>query len=212
MTTMTQTETAPVTSVRASLQAGEMDIILGADHTEDEAREYRTRYAEAAEAILQRWYPGAEIDVEVTDSLHSRVHTTPETKDEDEAGFALLAALEDDFIRISGEIVRERETRREQLGYRWDGETDDRITATDLRAEIDEARANERCPRIETALVTILGGRDERPESEHLQVAFFPTESRAGLAWGGDAQWTDAESIDDAVQRFLGVGGKEMCE
>lgn len=103
-----QTET-PVTSVRAYLRAGEMNIILGADHTDDEAREYRTRYAEAAEAILQRWYPEAEIDVEVTDGLDYRVYTTPESEDAGDLGWQLASALEDDFLRISGEIVEARD-------------------------------------------------------------------------------------------------------
>lgn len=46
--------------------------------------------------------------------------------------------------------------------------------------------------------------------SEWLEILYVPSIDRAGLAWGADAQWTDAESPEDAVERFFGINDKEM--
>ena len=32
---------------------------------------------------------------------------------------------------------------------------------------------------------------------------FFPDLQRAGISWGSDTDWTDARSVDEAVQRFV---------
>lgn len=39
--------------------------------------------------------------------------------------------------------------------------------------------------------------------AEQADVAFFASVGRAGIAWGADAQWTDATSIEDAINRYL---------
>jgi len=48
--------------------------------------------------------------------------------------------------------------------------------------------------------------------AEAVEVLYFPASGRAGVAWGADAAWTDADGADDALERYFGVGGKEMCE
>jgi len=45
---------------------------------------------------------------------------------------------------------------------------------------------------------------------ETIEVLWCPKLQLAGIAWGADAQWTDAESVDDALKRFFSVDGKEM--
>jgi hypothetical protein len=47
--------------------------------------------------------------------------------------------------------------------------------------------------------------------AEAIEILWVPSVGRAGIAWGADAQWTDADSVEDAVQRFFGVDDKEMC-
>lgn len=42
---------------------------------------------------------------------------------------------------------------------------------------------------------------DDKPEAA--EVLFFPMIQRAGIAWGADAQWTDALTLEEAIYRFL---------
>ena len=37
-----------------------------------------------------------------------------------------------------------------------------------------------------------------------------PCTRRAGIAWGGPTVWTDCDGPEDAVERFLGLNGKEV--
>lgn len=46
---------------------------------------------------------------------------------------------------------------------------------------------------------------------ESIYILCVPAEQRAGIAWGGDADWTDADGPTDALERYFGVGDKEMC-
>lgn len=52
-----------------------------------------------------------------------------------------------------------------------------------------------------------LRGRNET----QVVMIWHPQALRAGIAWGADADWTDAASAQDAAERFFGIGGKEMC-
>jgi hypothetical protein len=45
-----------------------------------------------------------------------------------------------------------------------------------------------------------------------VEVIYFPDSGRAGIAWGADASWTDADSVQDGLERYFGIGGKEMVE
>ncbi len=44
----------------------------------------------------------------------------------------------------------------------------------------------------------------------NLHVLYFPTCGRAGVVHGGDAAWTDADSVQDAIERYFGDDDKEM--
>lgn len=72
----------------------------------------------------------------------------------------------------------------------------DEIAATDLHSEA--ANGGFDCYRVESGDTAEIGW-------------LIFADGRAGVAWGGDAQWTDASSAEDAAERFLGLGGKEMC-
>jgi hypothetical protein len=52
----------------------------------------------------------------------------------------------------------------------------------------------------------------QKYNEETITVLYVPEVGRAGIAWGADAQWTDATSVQDALERYLGVDGKEMSE
>ena len=47
---------------------------------------------------------------------------------------------------------------------------------------------------------------------QSISVLWVPDLCRAGVCDGGDSQWTDAYSVDDALQRYFGEAGKEMTE
>lgn len=47
---------------------------------------------------------------------------------------------------------------------------------------------------------------------ESLGVLFFPEIGRAGIAHGGDAVWTDADSVQDAIERYFGEDDKEISD
>ena len=44
-----------------------------------------------------------------------------------------------------------------------------------------------------------------------IEICWLPSEGRAGLACGADADWTDAESAADALERYLGIDNKSMA-
>ena len=77
----------------------------------------------------------------------------------------------------------------------------DDLRSTDLYAEA-HAPADADCV---AALVTI-GDHDMRAEA-----LFYEAVGRGGVVWGADADWTDANSIEDLMERYLGIGGKEMA-
>lgn len=49
-------------------------------------------------------------------------------------------------------------------------------------------------------------------DHKKLWVAYNGAHKRAGIADNGPASWTDAKSIVDAVNRFLGIDGAQMIE
>ncbi len=90
------------------------------------------------------------------------------------------------------------------MAYSYMMTTPDRLSATDLTREMARQQADG--VDCEIALAHIDGA------AEATQVVFFPAIGRGGVADGADAVWTDADSIEDVVARFVGEGGKEMCE
>lgn len=78
------------------------------------------------------------------------------------------------------------------------------IQATDLRAE---ALAYLTDPDYVGGLTYLRAGAYNE---EALEILYFPESGRAGVAWGADAQWTDADSADDALEHYFGVDDKDM--
>ncbi len=70
------------------------------------------------------------------------------------------------------------------------------ITASDLCEEIRKAQLDQFAPVL-CARVQIDGF------AEHAEVVFLSSISRAGIAWGAVAQWTDAVSVEDCIGRNL---------
>ncbi len=54
-------------------------------------------------------------------------------------------------------------------------------------------------------------GEDGYRQSPVAEMIFANDSKRAGIAWNGDTQWTDATDPVDAAERFFGIYGKEMC-
>lgn len=56
---------------------------------------------------------------------------------------------------------------------------------------------------VEAYRVRLAGGRENEPGREDGEIVFFPHLGRAGIAFGGEAIWTDASSADEAMERYL---------
>ena len=68
------------------------------------------------------------------------------------------------------------------------------ITALDLNEEATEAVANGQ--PVEHA-------QYHNEETDlRLEVVYFPEAGRAGVCAGGDSEWTDADSAEDAIDRY----------
>ena len=70
----------------------------------------------------------------------------------------------------------------------------DSLTALDLNEEIRRADADGE--PYETYILRLHDGGTEQSDA---QLLYFPGAGRAGIAWGGDADWMDADSPDEAV-------------
>jgi hypothetical protein len=97
-------------------------------------------------------------------------------------------------------------TTREQRIIRCFGDIADLspIGALDLREEAKNAFLREDETEVHYLVATAYN-------SEAVQVLYCPRSGRAGVGWGADAVWTDADSAEDALERYFGVDGKEMC-
>ena len=47
---------------------------------------------------------------------------------------------------------------------------------------------------------------------QSISILWVPNLCRAGVCDGDDSQWTDAYSVDDALQRYFREDGKEIAE
>lgn len=77
---------------------------------------------------------------------------------------------------------------------------DEALSACDLRDYAREEPGGE-CYRV-----------DVQDQAERIDVLYYPDAGRAGLACGGDAVWTDCDSVEDAVERYLNINGKKIVE
>lgn len=84
----------------------------------------------------------------------------------------------------------------------------DTISDPDLKSEaIDSFNSNE---KIVFAVAQGIDENGYRIQTDIISILFFPGISRAGLCANGDTSWTDCDSIEDALERFLGINDKEM--
>jgi hypothetical protein len=72
------------------------------------------------------------------------------------------------------------------------------ITALDLNDEMQ--RAEQDGAAYETHVIRLHDGGTEQSDA---QLLYFPDAGRAGIAWGGDADWFDANSPTEAVEAWL---------
>jgi hypothetical protein len=85
-----------------------------------------------------------------------------------------------------------------------DGDVDEMVLGSlDLRREVAGLDAAGRAWEL---------WRAGKYNSEGVDVLWVPDADRAGVVWGAGADWTDAASPQDALERYFGVDGKEMCE
>lgn len=99
-------------------------------------------------------------------------------------------------------------------------ETYDDITSIDRYQITSEDEVYEyvrSCDLRDEALGYLQGGHQDAEflragayNTSAVEVLYLPEVARGGIAWGADAVWTDADSADDALERFFGVDGKEM--
>lgn len=61
--------------------------------------------------------------------------------------------------------------------------------------------------RARRARLSTIRARSVKPA---ITVLWMPRIGHAGLVHGGDAVWTDADSVQDAIERLLGDEGKEI--
>jgi hypothetical protein len=150
------------------------------------------QFVSVVERALQEAYPDAEVVV------HRHGSNVPGTSatlavdglvDTVEAGRA-SAIVADVWANMDGWVVARR--------WRYDDTlTVDQLSATDLRQEAADIIARGNGP-VQVATVQVEG------ETELLEVLYAPELGRAGIAWGADAGWTDCDSVQDAIERFLG--------
>lgn len=70
------------------------------------------------------------------------------------------------------------------------------LSSVDLREEAEQ------CKRNGYTVECWVAGAYNEPS---IEVLWLPEYGSAGVAWGSDAVWIDAASVDDALQRFFGL-------
>ena len=80
--------------------------------------------------------------------------------------------------------------------YRYDSIDADDLHADDLHAEAEAAGYGD-------AYSITLYDADGDAVAERAEALYFSDSGRCGIAWGGVADWTDADDIEDAIARWL---------
>ena len=79
-----------------------------------------------------------------------------------------------------------------------------RLSETDPRrlSAIDVKQSAARVPdyRRDAYIIHLHDGSTEESRAEMI---FFPDTGRAGIAWGGDADWFDADSAEEAAELWV---------
>jgi hypothetical protein len=78
-----------------------------------------------------------------------------------------------------------------------------RYQATLTAIEPQQLRSIDLQKEAQTAEVAQCFRSSETVGADHIEVVYFPESGRAGIAAGSDADWTDASSAADGLQRYL---------
>jgi hypothetical protein len=148
-------------------------------------------YVRAVSKALHAAYPAAKITVYDASTVPG---TNASLRINGAEGHSLTYLVEADLESVAGRMDELTVTRT----YSIETCSVDDLTALDLRR--DAANIMREGEPVEAALVTVEG------QAEPLNVLYCPEDGRAGIADGADAEWTDASSVEDAVQRYLGGG------
>ncbi len=84
---------------------------------------------------------------------------------------------------------------------------DDMIQRFESRANYDDL-ADFSDATLAQATEMINGYRQDN--TDRIYAVYLPTVGRAGCMAGGNPEWTEAYSATDALERYLGIDGKEM--
>ena len=87
----------------------------------------------------------------------------------------------------------------QSMTYTWEKIDRNNLTSIDLHDEAEAATAW--FQRVIAGRVTVYRG--SHPEPERAELVFIPAESRIGVAWGGDAAWGDAASVEQGLDRWI---------
>ena len=71
------------------------------------------------------------------------------------------------------------------------------LGASDLLAEAEEVTDGQ------AYRITIYDYKGMNPEAATAEVLFCPEDARLGIAWGADATWADAASIESGIEMWL---------
>lgn len=74
------------------------------------------------------------------------------------------------------------------------------LTQVDELSSIDLREEAELCKDIGFPAECWVAGAYNEPS---IEILWLPSYDRAGVAWGGDAVWIDASSVEDALQRYF---------
>lgn len=152
-------------------------------------------YTAEVRRLLEEHYPGVEIELYPSEHVPGHDAVVAVNYEADSAAAA----------EVADQLAKAYQRMDKLTVLRWyrieTVETYQELSATDLREEAAQAVADGHT--IELGRVVC------QDEAEAIEVLYIVEDQRAGLAWGADASWTDAESLEEAVQRFLGDGMTE---
>lgn len=95
-------------------------------------------------------------------------------------------------------------SRQSRAAYRWQQIPTSELSSTELAKEIWSY------PQVVCARAWRMSPDGLLQDMSAVEVLYIPSISRAGIAWGTDVVWTDADSIDNALDRFFSVDWKAL--
>ena len=71
------------------------------------------------------------------------------------------------------------------------------LSALDLQGEAEGLNG------VQAYRITIYDDKGMNPEAETAQALFWPEGNLLGIAWGAEATWADAESVETGIEMWL---------